>query len=305
MNEEKRAELDRLLVQSESLIAEFFNNAPEPEGDLEDLLADSRAEAAARFDPSLLGLRNSQYIVRIRRDDQDDLSIDGPSVRDVMRGIEDEVYAAAPKMHEEARIELDSLSRGSVVLHYRAVRPLATVNDGEFDHGLSIVDSAIDRVTKLHRAIEGRRPPGEIAKIAGSSGLLRASRSLLEGLDKHELNIATRWRNAKGDRVAGQLTRVAKEYAAELFERMPKDTNLPVSGRVISLGLDGRFVLHASKRRYEVGPSQLGASLWENGNLVLGETIHVLLEQEVGEDRVGLSSEPKFKLIGMDERLEP
>jgi hypothetical protein len=302
VNVDRRAELERLLLDSDSLIADFFDKSPEPEDDLEDLIADDRADAASRFDPALHGLRNSQYIVRIRRDDGDDLRIDGPSVRDVMDGIEAEVDAAAPSARDEVRIELDSLTRGSVVLHYRAVRPLAAVNEGEFDHGLSVVDSAISHVADLHRAIERAAPVGQIVKIANSTELLGASKVLLERLQKNELNISTRWRNARGERVSSKLTTAAKDHAALLFQKSPVDNVIPISGLVISISLDGKFVIKAG-RQYEVAASDDTADLVARNVIRLGETLHLILKEEVSKDRVGLKSKPKYTLVRLDETL--
>jgi hypothetical protein len=304
VNEERRAELERLLSESDSLITDFFGSVAEPDDDLEDLLADSRADAAARFDSSFAGLRNSQYIVRIRRDDGHDLRIGGPSVRDVMEGVESEISAAAPGAHEEARIELDSLTRGSVVLHYRAARPFATVDDGQFDHGLSIVDSAISHVSALHRAIEAGQPVGQISQVAHSKELLQASKALLDNLQKHGLNISTRWRNATGERVVSRLTKAAKDHAAEIFDKRPKDKLIYVFGQVISASWDGKFVIK-EKRQYEIAGSQTSADLIRLGQIRLGETVHVVLEEEVAEDRVGLVSRPRYRFVGIDDRLIP
>jgi len=304
VNDERRAELERLLSQSESLITDFFGSEQEPEDDLEDLLADSRADAAARLDPSLNGLRNSQYIVRIRRDDEVDLRIDGRSVRDVMNGIEAEVEAAALGARDEARIVLESLTRGSVVLNYRAVRPFTTVNDGEFDHGLSIVDSAIGHVTELHRAIENGEPEGKIVNIAQSKDLLQASKELLDSLQKHGLNLSTRWRNARGDRVSSRLTESAKKHAAIIFDKRPKEKRIYISGQVISASWDGKFVIKDGKK-YEVAGSNETVELIRLGSIRLGERIHLLLEEEVARDGVGLTSRPKYNFIGMDDRLLP
>jgi hypothetical protein len=305
MNEERRAELDQLLLQSDSLIADFFRDAPEPDGDVEDLLDDSRLDAAARFDSSLTGLRNSQYIVRIRRDDGDDSRIDGPSVREVMNGIEAEVDAAAPRAREEARIELDSLTRGSVVLKYRAVRPFATVDEGQFDHGLSVVDDAISNVTSVHQAIENGAPPGEIVQIAVSKELLGASRKLIESLDRHNLNLTTRWRRATGERAASRLSILAKRNASQLFKRLPADRLLPISGQVIAIALDGRFVIKAPSRHYEIAASDLGVQYLQGGSIRLGEYLHLTLTEEIASDLLGLASKPTFRLVSLDERLLP
>jgi hypothetical protein len=305
VNEERRAELEQLLSQSDSLIADYFRDTPEPADEVEDLLEDSRLDAAARLDPRLGGLRNSQYIVRIRRDDQLDSLIDGPSVRDVMYGIEAEVFAAAPSAHDEARLELDSVTRGSVVLHYRAVKPLRTVDEGQFDHGLSVVDAAISHVTELHRAIEDGLPAAQIRRIANSSELLEASRGLITHLTTHGLNLATRWRGAQGERVVGRLSERAKDHAVTLFEKKPADDDLPISGMVISMSLDGSFVLSTGRRRYEVGSSPLGVDLMRSGEIRLGERRSFILKQEIATDRVGLKSKAKYGLVGIDQRLVP
>jgi hypothetical protein len=304
VNNERRAELEALLSKSTSLIADFYSKVPEPEGEIEDLLADSRAEAAARFDQSLYGLRNFQYIVRIRRDDGMDDLIDGPSVRDVMGGIEAEVAAASQGSNEEARIVLQDLTRGSVVLHYKAVQPLITVEPNQFDHGLSIVDSAIAQVTALHAAIESRKPVAQIVKIAGSKGLLKESKSLLEHLQKHDLNLTTRWRDASGRRIASQLTKSAKDHAASIFEKETKNKNIYVFGQVISTSWDGKFAIK-EKKKYEVAGSEQTIDLIRKGEIRLGERLHVVLEEDVAQDRAGLASAPTYKFIAMDDRLVP
>lgn len=305
MNEERRAELERLLAQSPSLIADFFGATPEPEDELEDLILDGRAEAAARFDPTLSGLRNSQYTVRIRRDDGADLLIDGPSVREVMQGIETEVDAAARGARDEAKLELASLTKGSVVLHYRAVRPFATVDEGQFDHGLSVVDAAISRVSELHRAIEQREPVAKIVMIAQQrDDLLQASRGLIESLQKNGLNLSTRWRNAGGKSVTSKISRVGKEHASMLFEKIAEDEPIFVAGIVTSISLDGRFEIKTPKK-YEVQGSQLTIELIRGQQIKLGEVTHMTLREEVSRDRVGLKSRPKYQLIGLDDRLVP
>jgi len=192
MNEERRQALTRLLNDSDSRVEDFFNSA--------------RFEAAIRFDPELGSLRNSTYLVRLRADDGNDSDIVGGSLRDIMEGFEAELAAAAPKAKGQMQLALDNVTRGSVLLHYRAIRPLAVVKDDQFDQGLSEVDAAIERVSALHKSLEAGDAFTKIAKVAGSKDLLKASRDLLFNMDKHGLTATTRWRNVHGQRVDSVLS---------------------------------------------------------------------------------------------------
>lgn len=77
-----------------------------------------------------------------------------------------------------------------------------------------------------------------------------------------------------------------------------------VFGQVISIALDGRFILRQS-RQYEVAGSDATVELIRAGRIALGETISVVLKEEVAKDRVGLASKPKYRFISMDDRLVP
>jgi hypothetical protein len=296
MNADRRRELEDLLRGGETRVENFFRLAPDPKGDLEDIIDEARFEAASRLSPGLGSLRNSTYIVRVRSDDGQDENIDGASLRAVMAGIEEEVLSAADSGRNEARLALDDVTQGSIVLHYRAINPLSDVNEGEFDHGLSVVGAAIERVSRLHHALEEGRQYSEIAQIASSTDLLKASRGLLQSLTKHGLNLTTRWRSAAGDPVLSSLSFGAKATAANVFEKAPVSVPLHIFGRVTSLDISGWIKVQASAGRHRAYEIKAQPDVVVSGILVLGEVVHLTIRQETAEDLVGLKSEPKYFL---------
>lgn len=304
MNEERRRALEQLLQSGSSHVREFFETAPESSADIEDVIDDARFAAAVRLIPGLRDSRNSKYIVRIRADDGQDDEIDGGVLRLVMAGIEDEVRAAVPaSFRGQARLALDDVTRGSVVLHYRAVTPTVTVEEGQFDHSLSVVDTAIDRVTQLHEALEEAKSYAEIEKVAGSRDLLKASRDLLFAMDKHSLTLSTRWRNMRGERVDSILSLRARATARDVFEKEANRDPIHLSGMVTSISMDGRITLKRSVGKGKSVEVRAESDLVTAGEFRLGETVHLLVEEEIRKDHVGLSTEPRYTLIRKQEPL--
>jgi hypothetical protein len=219
-----------------------------------------------------------------------------------MAGFEAELAAAAPKAKGQVQLALDNVTRGSVLLHYRAIRPLAVVNDDQFDQGLSEVDAAIGRVSALHKALESGDAYTKIAKVAGSKDLLKASRDLMFAMDKHGLTATTRWRNAQGQRVDSTLSLRARETAKAVFEAGPESENISISGRVNSLALDGRFSIKVRVgrgRTYDIkGDPEIVRTKFQ-----LGATVHLVVAQEIQKDRVGLETVPKFTLVSINPPL--
>jgi hypothetical protein len=305
LNEERRLALEQLLHSGGSHVRDFFQSAPDSSADIEDVIDDARFDAAVRLVPGLGDSRNSKYIVRIRADDGRDDEIDGGTLRSVMAGVEDEVRAAVPAaFRDQTRLALDDVTRGSVVLHYRAVTPTITAEDGQFDHGLSVVDTAIDRVTQLHEALEEAKSYAEIEKVAGSRDLLKASRELLFAMDKHALTLTTRWRNMRGERVDSTLSQRARATARDVFEKQSNRDPILLSGMVTSISLDGRILLKRSVGKGKTVEVRAEPELVTSGEFQLGQTVHLLVEEEVQKDHVGLTTEPRYTLISKQQPFD-
>ncbi len=122
-------------------------------------------------------------------------------------------------------------------------------------------------------------------------------------MDKNGLTLTTRWRNAKGVPVVSALSQSARKTALDVFQKeaVPPES-IPISGIVNGINLDGKIQLKSApgkkKHSWEVIATP---DLVTSGEFRLGETIHIVVRQEVTSDHVGLTSTPKYYL----ERIEP
>lgn len=264
-------------------VRDFFEEAPEPEGSLQEVFDDAEYEAARHLDPSLH--RASELRLRLI----------GPAaqsgwynseVQDALAGpLGREVAAAAGPDNEAARIGLVGVSEGSVVLHYRPQTPLIEADN---DSGIEVssADVAIRRVLELHRMFETGRPAAEIAGATkGHHDLLKNARAVVEGLDRFQLDLNATWWPPSGPMVRSLLSERGRTHAQGIFAKQDETDVFAIFGRVTALDIDGVVTVREGQTKY---PVQVEAG--EVRAFTLGGTVHLRIRSRSKVDRVGLRS---------------
>lgn len=262
----------------------FFEEANEPEGLLADVFDDAAYQAASRMDPSLA--RSSELRLRLVGPSVQDGFYDS-DVQDAIAGpLGREVAAAAGPGAGAARIGLVGVSSGSVVLHYRPHTPMVVAAEDQAPLEVSSADVAIRRVLSLHNMLEAGRPAAEIANATNKhKDLLRNARAVVEGLDRFGLDLSATWWSPSGQAVRSVLTEKGRTYAQGIFRKDDHEEEVPVSGLVTALDLDGLVTIRQGQLKYPVHVEREDVRLFE-----LGETVHLVLRRVEKVDRVGLKA---------------
>jgi hypothetical protein len=262
--------------------------------DLEEVLDRSLLEAAQRLDPqaSLEGDLSAHLTGRSVGQG----SIDWEAAQALLGPLRAEVVAAAPAHPDLARMELVAITSGSVVLHFRpAVSVMPADVSSEIPSAYSVVDGAVGAVMHIHDQLEQGVVAAEIASGA-SLDLLKATRRLVEAMDKFDLELELGWRSSTGRRRRSALTARGREHAGRVFDSVKSHEEIVRGGRIIEMGLSGHVKLkQGTKAAFEVYVPEEKRSLLEE--LRLGQQVTFRLEHDFAADRVGIPREDRYTFI--------
>lgn len=210
--------------------------------------------------------------------------------------------AAAGSQAETLRLDLVGYSRGSAVLHL-APAPAADVEPPDEQDPPSLaagpdhVDNALAVITDLHTAAE---TAGDLLRFAGQPDLVRGFAALADALDKHQLDLDIHWRAGTGAHRDSTLTNRGREHARTYLQRTEQTQELVLTGRIVSLAINGTFGLKPSLRAAVVEVHTEGEQALLGLRLQLGQTAAVRVRRHETSDRLGTGGTTRHDLIGID-----
>lgn len=269
-----------------------FADLPEPEGQLDDLFEEAAYERSVALDPE--GARISRLVLRLYGDEAADASLDDATAEHVIGAFGREVKAASGDS-ADARMRLVGFSAGSVVLHFEPARAELNVGADGAIAVWSAADHAVEVVLDLHRAIESKIPAAEIQSRFKQPGLLSSVRRFLEVLDKHSLDMSTRWYGPTGNISGSKVTSAGREYALNtLFAKVPDSQREIISGHVTVLDADGFVTVKAIGRKPKV---KVPVERITDGSFAIGQFVQINATRFFLSDKVGITGDPSFEFI--------
>lgn len=268
--------------------------------DLDEALDRNLRDAMTAYDPDAVLPRT--LALRLHGDGLDDGRLPDDALTDVLVPFRRELAAAAAGGSDAStlRLGLVGYERGSAVL-YLAPAPEADVEprDGQdppsLTAGADHLDNAVTVVTDLHTAAEAE---GDLLRFAGRTDLVRAFAALAGALDKHRLDLDVRWRAANGRHRDSTLTRRGREHARGYLHRTERSEETTVTGRVVSLAINGTFGVKPSVRGAVVEVHTDGEQALLELGLQLGQTVSVRVRRQETVDRLGTGATTRHVLVG-------
>ena len=299
-------ELDVLLDSDASArrTLDAFRESLDPDDtadDLDQALDRNLRDAMSAYDPDAVLPRT--LALRLHGAGLDGGRLPDDALTDVLVPFRRELAAAAASGSDPGtlRLGLVGYERGSAVL-YLAPAPDADVesSDGQdppsLTSGADHLDNAVTVLNDLHTAAETE---GDLLRFAGRADLVRGFAALADALDKHRLDLDVRWRAADGRHRDSTLTRRGREYARGYLERTERTEETTVTGRVVSLAINGTFGVKPSLRGGVVDVHTDGEQALLNLGLQLGQTVSVRVRRIETRDRLGNTGTTRHDLVGL------
>lgn len=225
------------------------------------------------------------------------------ALTDVLVPFRRELAAAAASGSDPStlRLGLVGYERGSAVL-YLAPAPDADVEPRDrqdppsLTRGADHLDNAVTVLNDLHTAAETE---DDLLRFAGRADLVRGFAALADTLDKHQLDLDVRWRAADGRHKDSTLTRQGREYARGYLERTEQSEEATVTGRVVTLAINGTFGVKPSVRGAVVGVHTDGEQALLDLGLQLGQSVSVRVRRTETRDRLGNARTTRHNLVGL------
>lgn len=280
--------------QRAARVSAFFAGSPSDDVDLDEVLFEAAADAAARVDA-----HRAVWLVRLSGGSVSEGWIEPEMQRDIVVPLGQEVEAAAGDAAATAKVGLVGIGQGSVVLRYEPKRGSARARENELRYEVSATDAAIRKVTDLHAMLERQAPGAEIASaFKDEKELLTRVRALIEGLDAHNVDLSARWWDSSGEQQAAKLTAIGRAHGRLLFEREESAEEIRLSGMITGLDLDaGITMARSTKRRWHI---EAAAEVIQSGTLAIGETAHLIVQRLHEVDRVGVKARDRLVFVRFD-----
>ncbi|WP_251440153.1 hypothetical protein [Microbacterium sp. USTB-Y] len=275
----------------------LFADVPEIEDDLGEAILDAQIAAAERLDPSQAA--SSLFLVRLS----------GPGVVDgwIEQGMQDEIlgpltkeveYAAPSAARSDVRLGLVGVSSGSVLLHYRPLSPALPPSPKQLHYSTHPADSAVLRVLELHDFLERETDVHTIGSaFKEDQDVLRQARKLVEALEKHSVNLTTRWWGSTSVRRMSKITQRGRRHALRIFTAQEQDTPQQVQGMVTGLDISGIVTVAGASgnKKYKV---DVGSERISDPEFTLGRRVFMLVRKIQDVDQVGVSqTHARFRFV--------
>lgn len=267
----------------------FFDDVPDVEEDLGEVILDAQIDAAEHLNPAQAA--TSLLIVRLTGHGITDGWIDQSMQEAILGPFTQEVQHAASsetQVQAHVRLGLVGVGSGSVLLQYRPRIPEIAANDEQLAFAVHPADSAVLRVSELHDLLEQEAPAPAIASaFKNENKLLAQTRKLVEALEKYDVNLSTRWWGPTSTRRRSALTQRGRAHGLRVFTAMERDDEVSIHGMVTNADIDGTLIVTSTanhKHKVNVGYDRVS-----DPEFALGRQVHIwaLRVQEV--DGVGVS----------------
>lgn len=298
-------ELDALLAGDAAarVALDAFRSDLDPDDpgvDLDQALDRNLRDAMTAYDPDAVLPRT--LALRLHGAGLDDGRLPDDALTDVLVPFRRELAAAAASGSAPATVRLDLVGyeRGSAVLYLApSVEADVEPRDGQdppsLTPGADHLDNAVTVLNDLHTAAEAE---GDLLRFAGRTDLVRGFAALADALDKHRLDLDVRWRARDGRHRYSTLTRRGREHARTYLERTERSEEVTVTGRVVTLAINGTFGVKPSVKGAVVEVHTDGEQALLDLGLQLGQTVSVRVRRHETADRLGAGTATRHELVG-------
>lgn len=275
----------------------FFAQYDEPSGDIADLVDAAAYEAALSVDPAL-AIR-SRLSVRLHSTTGKDVPgwLPEKVQEKVAAPLCRQFAVALEKPQESLELGLVGISEGSVVLHFEP-RVKADLGDDKL-LSLSTMDLAVEKVIQLNTLLEDEAPVERISAQFGTARkLLKATRTVMTGLDECDLNMGVKWFGSSGEVRTSEVTSRARSHARSVFRGLVEDAPKDIEGYICGVDLSGSVVLAdalpAWKHRKTISVDQDAMDRFKHR---VGEWVRLAVEEKKKVDSVGLHDKTSWHFV--------
>lgn len=182
---------------------------------------------------------------------------------------------------EEVKLEISGFSKGSTVLHVRAIVRDEVDAIGHEPVQQTVLSAAVVDLLRMITAAEGHKD------LRRWKTKLYGFERLVDELESFDLTAGFRW-SARGGAVrSSRLTESGMEYIKGLRKTVKKAVPVVISGRITELRASGHVKVkaapHKSATAWDVS---MDAGQLTAMKLVLGQEVSWIVEQHVSEDRL-------------------
>lgn len=212
----------------------------------------------------------------------------------MLKPLQETVTAAAK---QQVRLELTGLSRGSTIMHVRAVTAASAPQDGMLPIDTSPADAGVRELINLVAKLE------EEGDVQAWGELLGPLDTIAKALDRFGLSMGLTWLTATGDVRTASLTGRGLSYAARLRETHQVTESLRISGYITELRSSGSVKVKMGTAR---NAQAVDVKFETFDQLVamrfgLGDHVSFIVEQIRNFDAVNRTRSTQYRFVGLDE----
>jgi hypothetical protein len=198
-----------------------------------------------------------------------------------------------------AEIEWAGVSEGSAIMHM-VPRFVPSASDGQLDVAVvSEFEAAVAHVLRVHDALETEAEDSAFAHERPD--FLQQLRLLTFELNAKNLDFEVTAAGSTGNRLRSTLSRKGRIRAQALFERSSKPTPEVLTGRVVSMDLEGNSIeMRIEKRRAKAKIVSVPSAVLTGGDVMVGQPLSVSVITEHQADRTGNQAADKHEWVAID-----
>jgi hypothetical protein len=205
--------------------------------------------------------------------------------------------AEANSLASSLSAALVGIGRGSAVLKLVPTTPENIPAEDQVPAVVDPFDTVVQTLTDLHGTAE---EGGDLSRFADSDRLLRGLHGLAKTLDEYNLVLDLCWRSGTGRRRSSRLGEAGRRRVLELWEQTEATDEIIVSGRVVTLDLNGTFSVktaaHRTAKRYLIHVDSEEALM--RLDLRLGAQVHVRVRSVRHQNQVGIEGSSRYEFAG-------
>ncbi|WP_142390020.1 hypothetical protein [Mycobacterium sp. shizuoka-1] len=196
-----------------------------------------------------------------------------------------------------ADIDWQGVSEGSAIMHM--VPRFVATNPDHLD--VAVVDefeSAVAHVLKVHDALENEADDSAFAEERPD--FLQQLRLLTSELNDQNLDLQVIAAGSTGSRLNSTLSRRGRIRAKALFERSAVSSPQVLSGRVVSVDLEGNAIeMRVQKQRAKAKIVDVPSDVLVGGVVMVGQPVAVSVITEHQADQTGNRTAEKHVWVGI------
>lgn len=247
-------------------------------------------EVVQAFDPNA-SLRE-ELLVRLVGD-----SADSAALKLEWEGLLKPLQDAVSSISDRAELELAGFSKGSSVLHFRAASRQELEHVGESEDAPVRETPLAGPIRQFIDVVDAVEHEKDVRPYSASNMLDELQR-LSTVLQRFHLQADFRFYARSGDVRGARLSQRGMNYMNALAELEESESSMPISGRVTELRESGHVKVKAgTQRRSPAFDVQLDSGVLTDMRLVLGQTVHWLVNAVSLRDRLGRIKTLRFEYL--------